>query len=115
MAGCSFELPGYSPAALAPYVDGPVTVGLRPEDLYEAPPEPGSDRMQALTARILAVEPLGAETLLMLAVGNPGEEITARIGRDTMLSAWRGSAALPRQDSHPSLRSGDDEGHRPEP
>ena len=69
MAGCSFELPGYSPAALAPYVDGPVTVGLRPEDLYEAPPEPGRDRMQAVAARILAVEPLGAETLLMLAVG----------------------------------------------
>ncbi len=86
MAGCSFEIPGYSPAALAPYVDGPVTVGLRPEDLYEAPPAPGSDRMQPITARILAVEPLGAETLLMLAVGNPGEEITARIGRDTMLS-----------------------------
>ena len=37
------------------------------------------------TARILAVEPLGAETLLMLAVGNSGEEIIARIGRDTML------------------------------
>ncbi|HEY8015559.1 MAG TPA: TOBE domain-containing protein, partial [Dongiaceae bacterium] len=85
MAGCSFEIPGYSPAALAPYVDGPVTVGLRPEDLYEAPPAPGSDRMQAVMARILAVEPLGAETLLMLAVGNPGGEITARIGRDTML------------------------------
>jgi multiple sugar transport system ATP-binding protein len=85
VAGIVFEIPSYSPAALAPYVDGPVTVGLRPEDLYEAPPESGADRMQAMTARILAVEPLGAETLLMLAVGTPGEEITARIGRDTML------------------------------
>jgi multiple sugar transport system ATP-binding protein len=42
--------------------------------------------MQAITAQILAVEPLGAETLLMLAVGAAGEEITARIGRDTMLT-----------------------------
>jgi multiple sugar transport system ATP-binding protein len=86
VAGSAFEIPGFSPAALAPYAGGPVTVGLRPEDLYEAPPESGPDRMQAVAARILAVEPLGAETLLMLAVGAAGEEITARIGRDTTLS-----------------------------
>ena len=84
VAGSSFEIPGFPPAALAPYADGPVTVGLRPEDLYEAPPD-RSDRMPAIAARILAVEPLGAETLLMLSVGAAGEEITARIGRDTAL------------------------------
>ena len=86
VAGSSFEIPGYSPAALARYADGPVTVGLRPEDLYEAPPDPTGNRMPAIAARILAVEPLGAETLLMLSVGAAGEEITARIGRDTALT-----------------------------
>ena len=115
MAGCSFEIPGYSPAALAPYVDGPVTVGMRPEDLYEAPPEPGSDRMQAMTARILAVEPLGAETLLMLAVGNcrrgDHRPHRPRHGAD----AGEEARLFLDHDGHPSLRSGDDKGHRPEP
>ena len=37
-----------------------------------------------MRVRIQAVEPLGAETLLMLS-GVSGEEITARIGRDTAL------------------------------
>ena len=87
MAGCSFEIPGYSPAALAPYVDGPVTVGLAAGgSLRGAAGRRARTGCRRSTARILAVEPLGAETLLMLAVGNPGEEITARIGRDTMLS-----------------------------
>ena len=41
-----------------------------------------------MRVRIQAVEPLGAETLLMLS-GVSGEEITARIGRDTALRPGR--------------------------
>ena len=85
VAGTVFEVSGHAPAALAPHVDRAVTLGVRPEDLYEAPPERGASRMQQVGARILAVEPLGAETLLMLSVGDRGEELIARIGRDTAL------------------------------
>ena len=81
-----------------------MTVGLRPEDLYEAPPDPTADRMPAIAARILAVEPLGAETLLMLSVGAAGEEITARIGRDTVLTQGEEAPVLPRQ-AGPSIFS----------
>ena len=79
--GSAFEVAGHAPAALGPYAGGPVTLGIRPEDLYEAP---ASGKRAAMRFRIQAVEPLGAETLLMLATGS-GEEITARIGRDTAL------------------------------
>ncbi len=58
-------------------------MGVRPEDLYEAPP-PGLDgQTVALPVRVDAVEPLGAETLLVLSFA--GEELIARIGRDTAL------------------------------
>jgi multiple sugar transport system ATP-binding protein len=84
-AGSSaFEVAGYAPAALAPYAGGPVILGIRPEDLYEESAGPGGGMRAPMRFRIQAVEPLGAETLLMLAAGS-GEEITARIGRDTGL------------------------------
>ena len=39
----------------------------------------------ALPARVVAVEPLGAETLLLMALDGSNEELMARIGRDTAL------------------------------
>ena len=84
-AGSAIEISGYSPAVLSPYADRPIILGVRPEDLYEAPADRREGRMQEIAARILAVEPLGAETLLMLSVGDSGEELIARIGRDTAL------------------------------
>ena len=38
-----------------------------------------------LPVRVIAVEPLGAETILMLSLGDTGQELIARIGRDTTL------------------------------
>ncbi len=58
-------------------------MGVRPEDLYEAPPPGLEGRTVALPVRVIAVEPLGAETLLVLSLD--GEEVIARIGRDTAL------------------------------
>ena len=55
--------------ALKPYLGGAVTLGIRPEDLYETPPPAVAPRTQQIATRVLAVEPLGAETLLMLATG----------------------------------------------
>ena len=38
-----------------------------------------------MPARVVAVEPLGAETLLVLSVDGSGDELVARVGRDTAL------------------------------
>ena len=68
-ADVAVELPGYAMPALRPYLGGAVTLGIRPEDLYETPPPAVAPRTQQIATRVLAVEPLGAETLLMLASG----------------------------------------------
>jgi multiple sugar transport system ATP-binding protein len=64
--------------------DREVIVGVRPEDLYEHAPD--RREMRGLRARVISTEPLGAETILLMALDGSGEEIVARIGRDTMLS-----------------------------
>ncbi|HEX3499573.1 MAG TPA: sn-glycerol-3-phosphate ABC transporter ATP-binding protein UgpC [Stellaceae bacterium] len=78
-------LPGWSAAALGKYLGGPVVLGVRPEDLYEAAPSPPQAAMVELAVRVDAVEPLGAETLLVLSLDGSPEELVARIGRDTAL------------------------------
>jgi len=64
---------------------GGVTLGVRPEDLYENPPEAIAACALRLPVMVAAVEPLGAETLLLLLLDGSGEELTARTGRDTGL------------------------------
>ena len=51
---------------------GAVTLGIRPEDLYETAAARARGAVGALPGRVVAVEPLGAETLLVLALGEPG-------------------------------------------
>ena len=70
--------------ALGRLAGAEVLLGIRPEDLYEAPP-PGSSALMRLHARVLAVEPLGAETLVVVALDPSAEEVIARVGRDTSL------------------------------
>jgi multiple sugar transport system ATP-binding protein len=77
-------LPGWPDLARRP--DG-ITLGIRPEDLYEAPPPAIAGRCVALPVRVAAVEPLGAETLLLLTLKETGEELTARVGRESALAA----------------------------
>jgi len=60
-------------------------LGIRPEDLYEASPRPGDDSVLPLPATVAAVEPLGAETLLVLTLDGIEEEVIARSGRETRL------------------------------
>ena len=74
----------YPPAVLAPFVDRPIIAGIRPEDIYETATQPGCARPAGVTASIVAVEPLGAETLLMLSLPAQSEECIARVGRDTL-------------------------------
>jgi multiple sugar transport system ATP-binding protein len=81
----SLSLRNWPPATLERYHGKPLTLGIRPEDLYEAPQEVRDGPPLLLDVRIDAVEPLGAETLLVLALGASGQEIIARVGRSTGL------------------------------
>ncbi len=85
LAGVAFELPGWTPTSLARYTGGEVTVGVRPEDLCDVSPPGLEVRVVRLPVRVIAVEPLGAETLLVLSFGGSDEELIARVGRDTAL------------------------------
>ena len=73
-----------SDATLGRYAGGDVLLGIRPEDLYETQ-APHAQGMARLRARVLAVEPLGAETLVVVALDPSSDEMTARLGRETSL------------------------------
>jgi multiple sugar transport system ATP-binding protein len=84
-AAGAIDLPMRAAAALVQHGDRDVIVGVRPEDLYENAPAGGPPEIARLPARVVAVEPLGAETLLVVALDASNEELIARIGRDTGL------------------------------
>ncbi len=84
----SVALPGWPPARLAGNREQGVILGVRPEDLYESAAREGSSGVMAeIPVEVIAVEPLGAETLLVVALGGTREEIIARVGRQTTLRA----------------------------
>jgi multiple sugar transport system ATP-binding protein len=90
--GARLRLGGtYLPAGAWPVeqlgaLGGKALLGFRPEDLYEASPRPGDDRLVPIAqASVVAVEPLGAETLLVLTLEGMADEIIARGGRETRL------------------------------
>jgi multiple sugar transport system ATP-binding protein len=65
---------------------GHALIGIRPEDIFEVSPRPGDDRIVPLpAATVAAVEPLGAETLVVLTLEGVTREIIARVGRETTL------------------------------
>jgi multiple sugar transport system ATP-binding protein len=65
---------------------GKALLGIRPEDLYEASPRPGDDRVVPMIgASVVAVEPLGAETLIVLTLDGMGDDLILRGGRETCL------------------------------
>jgi multiple sugar transport system ATP-binding protein len=70
-------------STLSPLSGRQVTVGIRAEDLLMTPPE--SDEHGALHGRVVAIEPLGAETVLLLALAD-GTEISARLPREAVAS-----------------------------
>ena len=62
-----------------------VVLGIRPEDIYETAADVTNAPPTLLEVRVDAVEPLGAETLLLLSLKGSGQELTARVGRTTSL------------------------------
>jgi multiple sugar transport system ATP-binding protein len=83
----SLALQGWPPEALQRHDGKALTLGVRPEDLYETPAEVPGGPPLLLDVRVDAVEPLGAETLLVVALGAAGHELIARVGRSTGLRA----------------------------
>jgi multiple sugar transport system ATP-binding protein len=84
-AGNAVALPKRTAVSLVRHVGRDVTVGIRPEDLYETAPAGSAAEIARLPARVVAVEPLGAETLLLVALDVSNDELIARIGRETVL------------------------------
>jgi multiple sugar transport system ATP-binding protein len=77
---------GAWPAERLRGLGGRALLGIRPEDLYETSPRPGDDRVVPLpAATVVAVEPLGAETLVVLTLEGMTEEVIARSGRESRL------------------------------
>ena len=66
-----------------PLTGGRITFGIRPEDLYERPPSDIAGRTVPLPVRVTSVEPLGAETLLLVIPDGTEQEIVARIERNS--------------------------------
>ena len=89
--GRMFALVGREGPALPLGADSPlgassgreVIVGIRPEDLYESIPAGTARNMARVPVRVTAVEPLGAETLVVVALDGSEDEMIARFGRET--------------------------------
>jgi multiple sugar transport system ATP-binding protein len=80
-------LSGWLDEALQSYEGKGLTLGVRPEDLYESEADVPVGPPLVLESKVEAVEYLGAETLLLLTLGRTGAELVARIGRYTNVRA----------------------------
>ena len=87
VAGRELALPRHRAADVAALEDRRVVFGIRPEDIdvRAAASVGAADGAGKLPARLVAVEPLGAETILVLAPDGLGEEILARVGPEVAL------------------------------
>jgi multiple sugar transport system ATP-binding protein len=85
LCGSRIELPTEALPELKAYEGAEVIVGVRPEDLCEVEPPGLTPCLVRIPARVIAVEPLGAETLLVLALADSKEEVIAQVGRQTGL------------------------------
>ncbi len=87
VAGMTLDLPHWPIDVLQVHLNREVTLGIRPEDLYEDPTAP----WPRLRVHVRAIEPLGAETILLLTVGERNHDLVARVGRETSfrIGEWR--------------------------
>ncbi|HDP34596.1 MAG TPA: sn-glycerol-3-phosphate ABC transporter ATP-binding protein UgpC [Candidatus Hydrogenedentes bacterium] len=74
------KTPAFRDETLRPYVDKPITLGIRPEHLLENPEQQEKQGI-SMKAMVEVVEPMGSEINLYLTVG--GQSLTARIHTDT--------------------------------
>jgi multiple sugar transport system ATP-binding protein len=85
LGGGAVGLPRRTESSLVRYIGRELIVGVRPEDLYESAPPGDMTKIARLLARVSGVEPLGAETLLVLTLDGCDGDLIARVGRDTSL------------------------------
>ena len=79
IAGQRLSVPGLHREHYLPYAGKPVTFGLRAEDLYETPEQADC---RPLDVRVVAIEALGAENILIGQLGDAEPiEIAARLTR----------------------------------
>ena len=86
IAGAAITMPDALASALAQRRNSEILIGIRPEDLaetYLADPS----HYAPLPARVITVEPLGAETLVTLTLQGTETEMIARVDRDCTLRA----------------------------
>lgn len=76
------SLPSLDPLKLAPYINRPIIVGIRPEDIFERQPSHLKSPHAKISAKVAAVEALGAETLLILDIDGIEEVFRARLDRN---------------------------------
>jgi ABC-type sugar transport system ATPase subunit len=69
-------VPAEYEAAFGAYANRPVILGIRPEDMYDQPMVGGA----SVEARVVTVEALGPETILVAEIPGGGE-VSARLGR----------------------------------
>jgi multiple sugar transport system ATP-binding protein len=84
-ASLESPLTRWSPAVLDSLIDKKITFGVRAEDLLMNKAALGPEPAGLVRGRVIAVEPLGAETLLLIEV-EPGVEWTARLPRHVPVS-----------------------------
>ncbi|MES2099824.1 MAG: sn-glycerol-3-phosphate ABC transporter ATP-binding protein UgpC [Pseudomonadota bacterium] len=83
VGGAMLPLARWSAADLAPCA-GDVLIGIRPEELGLL--EGGAPDANALRGTVSAIEPLGAETLIVVELDGQAGEVTARVHRDVQLT-----------------------------
>jgi multiple sugar transport system ATP-binding protein len=85
LGGTAWPADAWAAGALGA-LGGDALIGIRPEDIFEVSPRPGDARIVPLpAATVAAVEPLGAETLVVLTLEGMAQEVIARVGRETRL------------------------------
>jgi multiple sugar transport system ATP-binding protein len=85
VAGRDLVLPRHRAADLDGLEGRRIVFGIRPEDIDVQAASVGAADGPELPARLVAVEPLGAETILVLAPDGLDEEILARVGPEVAL------------------------------
>jgi multiple sugar transport system ATP-binding protein len=83
VAGVEVLLTAATNPGVIAYADREIIFGIRPEDLHAHDGAGSSAPTVALRAEVEAVEPLGAETLVVVSLPGVREEVVARMGRDT--------------------------------